>query len=111
MLGIEEHIWLEKINLVAVILNRTEPNNYSRQILEKQLLMGWEGLAKEAKELCVRLGLPDISQKDIHREDIKSAVMYHNVKILKKEMGPLKKLELIKYQDCRKMAPYMVKKI
>ena len=77
---------------------------------EEQLLMGWEGLAKEAKELCVHLGLPDVSKKDIHREDIKSAVMYHNVKKLKDEMGPLKKLELIKYTDCRKMAPYMTEK-
>ena len=61
----EERIWLEQINLVAVILHRTEPNNYSRQILEEQLLMGWEGLAKEAKELCVQLWLPDVSKKDI----------------------------------------------
>ena len=106
----EERIWLEQINLVAVILHRTEPNNYSRQILEEQLLMGWEALAKEAKELCVQLGLPDVSQKDIHREDIKAAVMYHNVKKLKEEMGPLKKLDLIKYTDCRKMAPYMTEK-
>ena len=105
-----ERIWLEKINLVTVILHRTEPNNYSRQILEEQLLMGWEGLAKEAKELCVQLGLPDVSKKDIHREDIKSAVTYHNLKKVKEEMGPLKKLELIKYSDCRKMAPYMEEK-
>ena len=36
--------------------------------------------------------------------------MYHNIKKLKEEMGPLKKLELIKYEDCRKMAPYMAEK-
>lgn len=87
-----------------------ELQNYSRQILEEQLLMNWEGLAKEAKELCIQLGLPDVSKKDIHREDIKSAVMYHNIKKLKEEMGPLKKLEMIKYINFRKMAPFMKEK-
>ena len=110
MLGVEQRIYLEKINLVAVILHRTEPTNYSRQILEEQMLMGWEGLALEAKELCAKLGLPDVTQKDIHRTDIKSAVLYDNVKVIKKEMEPLKKLEKIKYSDCRTMASYMLEK-
>ena len=49
MLGMEQRVWLEQINLVTVILHRTDPGNYSRQILEEQILMGWEGLPKEAK--------------------------------------------------------------
>ena len=54
MLGMEQRVWLEQINLVTVILHRTDPGNYSRQILEEQILMGWEGLAMEAKELCAK---------------------------------------------------------
>ena len=101
MLGVSQRIWLEKINLVAVILHRTEEDNYSRQVLEEQVLMNWEGLAKEAKELCKLLGLPDVTKKYIPREDIKSAVIYHNVKTVKEEMAPLRKLSMIKYSDCR----------
>ena len=72
--------------------------------------MNWEGLAKEARELCGSLGLPDVAKQDIHREDIKSAVMYHNLKTVKAEMAPLKKLSLIKNSDCREMAAYMTEK-
>ena len=63
--------------------------------------MNWEGLAKEARELCDSLGLPDVTKQDIHMEDIKSAVMYHNLKTVKEEMASLKKLSLIKHSDCR----------
>jgi hypothetical protein len=110
MLGVSQRIWLEKINIVSVILHLSEEDNYSRQVLQEQVIMNWEGLAKEAKELCKRLGLPDVTQKYIPREDIKSAVVYNNVKTVKEEMAPMKKLSMIKYSDCREMAPYMKEK-
>ena len=49
----------EKICLVGKLLHRTEPGNYARQVLEEQIMMGWEGIAKEAREICTKLGLPD----------------------------------------------------
>ena len=107
MLGVSQRIWLEKINIVSVILHLSEEDNYSRQVLQEQVIMNWEGLAKEAKELCERLGIPDVTQKYIPREDIKSAVVYNNVKTVKEEMAPMKKLSMIKYSDCREMAPYI----
>jgi hypothetical protein len=110
MLGVEQRIYLEKINLVAVILHRTDPSNYSRLILEEQILMGWEGLAMEAKELCAMLGLPDVTKKDIGRRDIKEAVMYNNIMCIKKEMEPLQKLDKIRHDDFRQMASYMLEK-
>ena len=66
--------------------------------------MNWEGLAKD---LCKRLGFPVVTQKYIPREDIKSAVIYNNVKTVKEEIAPIKKLSLIMYRDCREMAGYM----
>ena len=51
-----------------------------------------------------------VTKQDIHREDIKSAVMYHNLKTVKEEMAPLKKLSLIKHSDCRKMRACMSEK-
>ena len=95
---------------MAVILHRTDPSNYSRQIPEEQILMGREGLAMEAKELCAMLGLPDMTKKDICRRDIKEVVLYDNIMSIKKEMEPYKKLDKIKYDDFRQMAPYMLQK-
>ena len=67
--------------------------------------MGWEGLAKEAGETCLKVGLPDVRVKDIPREKVKEAVMFYSVAEVKKEMNndKYKKLEKIKYLDCRQM--------
>ena len=53
------------------------------------MLLNWDGLVKEARELCDRHGLPDVTKQDIHREDIKLAVMYYNLKTVKDHMGDL----------------------
>ena len=83
------------------VLHRAEPGNYARQVLEEQIMMGWEGIAKEAREICTKLGLPDIMKKDIHRVDVKKAMMYHHLKLIKEEMEPYSKMEQLKNEDCR----------
>ena len=32
-------------------MHGTKTGNYARQVLEEQVMMGWEGIAKEAREL------------------------------------------------------------
>lgn len=102
-------VWTEQICLVSKILHRTEKDSYSRKILEEQVFMGWEGLAREAAEACFKVGLPDVREKDIPREKVVEAVMYHEVAEVKKEMGSAryKKLDKIKNLDCRAMQQYM----
>ena len=53
-------IWTEQICLAAKILHRADKDSYCRQILEQQVCMGWEELAKEAGEICQKVGLPDV---------------------------------------------------
>ena len=74
--------------------------------------MNWEGITREAREACFRIGLPDVTKKYISREDIKEAIMFPNMAEVKKEMqsGKYKKLDKIKYSDCRAMQPYMKEK-
>ena len=71
--------------------------------------MGWDGLAKEAAEVCNKVGLPDVRKVDIPREKVKEAVLYFSVKEVKQEMNSTKykKLDKIKYLDCRSMQSYM----
>ncbi len=59
MIDMKHRIWKEKICLVAKMLHRTEVTKYCRLILEEQILMGWEGLAKETGEL-IELMLPKL---------------------------------------------------
>ena len=74
--------------------------------------MNWEGITREAREACSRIGLPDVTKKYISREDIKEAIMYDNMSVVKGEMQSekYKKLDKIKYTDCRYMQPYMREK-
>lgn len=110
MVSMEYLVWTEKICLVAKLLHRTQPENYARQVLQEQIMMGWEGIAKEARELCSKVGLPDVAKKDIHRNDIKEAMKYHHLANLRDEMKPYRKLDKIKFKDCSKMADYMTEK-
>ena len=110
MVSIEYLVYREKICLVSKLLHRTEPGNYARQVLEEQIMMGWEGIAKEARELCDMLGLPDIAKKDIHREDVTMAMKYHHLKKVKEEMKPYSKMEKLIHKDCTKMEEYMTEK-
>ena len=103
-------MYREKICLVSKLLHRTEPGNYARQVLEEQIMMGLEGIAKEARELCTMLGLPDIAMKDFHREDVSMAMKYHHLKKVKEEMNHHSKMEKLMNQDCTRMEEYMKQK-
>jgi hypothetical protein len=112
MVSMQHRVWTEQICLVAKILHRSDKNSYCRQILEEQVAMDWEGITREAREACSRIGLPDVTKKYIPREDIKEAIMYNNMSVVKGEMqsDKYKKLDKIKYADCRYMQPYMREK-
>ena len=110
MVSMEYLVDREKICLVGKLMHRTESDNYARQVLEEQVAMGWEGIAKEAREICNKLGLPDITKKDIHRVEVSEAMKYHHLKVVKEEMKPYTKLEKLVNKDCTKMEDYMREK-
>ena len=60
--------------------------------------MDWEGLARGAEEACSRVGLPNVSEEDILREEVKKAAMYFSLAQVKKEMNidKYRKLDKIK---------------
>ena len=71
---------------------------------------GWKGLTSEVKALCQLVGLPDANDKYIHRDEIKKAVMYHNMKIVKQELEGLKKTKPLSCKDLSQMQPFMFEK-
>ena len=73
--------------------------------------MGWEGITKEVREICTKLGLPDIAKNNIHRMDVSDVINYQHLKQVKEEMKPYSKLEKIINRDCKKMEDYMKEKI
>ena len=93
----------EKVSLVTKILNATsdEEENYARDILQEQLNNGWDGLTKEVKEICKKVGLPNACTEFIHKEEIKKAMLVSNAKDLKEQMTGLYKLDHLMNEDLR----------
>ena len=48
--------------------------------------MGWPGLAEEVVNICLTIGLQDITKEEVTKEEIKERIMDHHIKGLKKEM-------------------------
>ena len=84
--------------------------SYARDILKEQYNNGWGGITQEVVDICLEVGLKNACEEYVSREDVREAMMYHHLNILKKEMDALKKLDRISKDDCRYMQDYMTKK-
>jgi len=69
--------------------------------------MGWGGLSAEVEQICREIGVENVNEKVVSREELKTAVEWHNIKETKEEMEKLKKLEGVRNQDFRKPQEYM----
>ena len=104
-------IWTEKICLVGKILRQNEDSeNYAREILLEQYNNSWGGLTEEVAKICETVGLDNICEVYLSREEVKDAMLHHHLGGLKDEMKERKKLDRIRDEDCRYMKSYMLRK-
>ena len=110
MLDCESRIWVEKVSLVARILHSShEEENLCREVLKVQLAMGWPGLTKEVKEICRKVGLPDVTKEYLYRKKIYEYIQLYDMKVMKENMHQDKYIN-IRNRDCRYVQPYMYEK-
>ena len=69
--------------------------------------MGWPGLAKEVKEICQEIVLPDATSKTtvVQKEKVKGAINLNHLKYLKETMKG-EKLRRMKESDMRERRKY-----
>ena len=104
-------IWTEKICLVGKILHQNEDSeNYAKEILLEQYNNGWGGLTEEVAKICETVGLDNVCEVYLNREEVKDAMLHHHLGGLKDEMKQRKKLDRISNGDCRYMQNYMLRK-
>ena len=108
LLSMKHRIWYEKINFVQVLRNLKE--GLAKEIYEQQLVQGWPGLAKEVKEICNEVDIPDANQVVISRKCLKLAFRNHDSKEIREKMLSYKKLDKIKNDDPTEAKDYMRKK-
>ena len=101
----KQRIQKQKLMLARKI--RSQNNSLAKAIYEEQLYMGWPGLAKEATEICKQIGVADVNEKSIDKNEIEDGIFYLNYKDMKAEMEMYEKLEDIKHEDFRKEQEYM----
>ena len=64
-------------------------------------------LANELKEICREIGIDNINEKEITKEELDDAIYFHNYKEMKLEVSSYKKLETIKDEDFRELPDFM----
>ena len=100
----KQKIWKQKL-IFTYGLKRKE-GSLARSVYQEQKSMVWPGLASEVEEICKQIGLENIDEADIKKEEIEENVYYHNYKEMKDRMESYDELEDIKNDDFRKMQSY-----
>ena len=107
-LRMKQRIWLQKLFLAKKILSQEE--SLANQVYREQLKMGWGGLSAEVEQICREIGVENVNEKVVSKEELKTAVEWHNIKETRDDMEKCKKLAGIRNQDLRKPQEYMREK-
>ena len=92
-----------------ILHSRHEEENLCREVLKVQLAMGWPGLTKEVKEICRKVGLPDVTKEYLYRKKIYEYIQLYDMKVMKDNMHQDKYIN-IRNRDCRYVQSYMYEK-
>ena len=106
MPGIRWQIWREKLSLVDAI-KKLDDNTLAKETFNSQLDLGLPGLVMEVKEICSKIGIADICENSVTKEEVKDALEIHHLKIMKEEMGDKEKYKDIKNEDIRKPQEFL----
>ena len=106
LMGFKWRIWQQKLFLAVAIMEQEE-GVLARRVMEQQLEAGWPGLSKEVEAICQEVGLPNVLEEHVGKEEIKEEIFYHHLRDLKNQMKQFEKLDDISNDDIRKAQPYM----
>ena len=105
MLGMKWRIWEAKM----LLLKRITMQNtgcLARQVYEESVEKEWPGLGQEVRGICSEVGISDINNTEVTKEEIKDAIKNHHYKDMKAELDKSKKLSDIKHEDFSKVQTY-----
>ena len=72
--------------------------------------MGWSGLAKEVTEICKKLGVHDVNNTEMAKEELEESISMADYKEMKEEMESYETLKDRKNGDFREPQDYMSEK-
>ena len=105
MMGMKWRIWAEKI-LLLIRIKSQDKDTLSRQVYDECKARGCPGLGEEVTNICSELGISDVNDVFVSKEDIKDAIWNHHQKDIKQELSTSKKLMEIKDEDFSEVQDY-----
>ena len=76
--------WTFKLRLAGRI--RKQDGSLAKAIFDEQVVIWWPGLAKEVEVICKEVGLENVYEKEVRKEEVEEALFYANQKMIKEEM-------------------------
>ena len=67
-------------------IRKLEENTRAKEIFEKQLYLGLPCLTTEVPNICKQIGIGNICQEEITKDEVKDAIKSHHMKALKTKM-------------------------
>ena len=104
-LRMKQRIWLQKLLLAKKILSQRD--SLANQVYREQLKMGWKGLSTEVEQICKEIGVENMNENVVEKQELKIAVELHGYKEMKAIMENSKKLTNVKNEDFTKTQSYM----
>ena len=105
MLGMKWRIWQQKILLLMRIQNQKQ-GVLCREVYEEAKQNDWPGLGQDVAKICSNLGIPDVNNTRISKQDIKKAIFENHYEDMVNTIKTKSKLEEIKDDDFREVQPY-----
>ena len=106
LLGMKWRIWREKLMMVDAI-RKLDEDTLAKEMFDEQIYLGLPGLTTEVQNICKQIGVSNICQEEVTKEEVEEAIRTHHLKALKIEMEPMKKCKDIKNTDMRKIQTFL----
>ena len=67
-------------------------------------------ITPEVEDICKTIGVANINQVEVPKDEIEDAIFIHNYKETKEDINKCEKLEDVKHEDIRELPDYMMEK-
>ena len=104
----KQRIWKMKLLLAKMILS--QERSVAKDIYQEQIKCDWPWLAAEIKDICENVGVSNLNEDEVSKEELEDGIYYHHYKEMKLEGCGYKKLEAVKKDDFTKLPEYMNEK-
>ena len=95
-----------KVLLVLAVRNQEE-GGLAKEVLEEQMAMGFPGLGQEVRQICLQVGLPDVTRMDVQPEEVRKCLKLDSLTQKKSDMAGMNKLQELSQSDIRVPQEYV----